>query len=427
MPLPPLRRELLLAFGLLFAVGMVVAVVGVAAVLPLLPSPGSVVAYVLALVVADVGILFLFGRAFLLRRLFAPLEGLVADVEAIAGGDLKRRIRPLDSAELQRVADSVNAMADRLIRDQEALAENVRSLDETNRALVEARAQVVRAARLASAGTLASGIAHELGNPLAAVVAYTDVALARARAQGGDLDLLLSIKEEAARMDRIIRTLLDFARAPASMVAPRDPWGAVDRVRQLLEAQGRLAGVEAVWRREGEIPPVLMDERRWEQVVVNLLLNALDAVEGRAGGRIWVTLKEEEGPGARLPRRRAGDPPGVDYAHRRRVMGTTPAGPKGTALATARRLAVLTVEDDGPGIPPELLASIFDPFFTTKEPGKGTGLGLALAAQFVEGMGGEILAGNRSQGGAVFTVRLPEAPGSGDPTPGEEGIRGGHA
>jgi signal transduction histidine kinase len=76
-------------------------------------------------------------------------------------------------------------------------------------------------------------------------------------------------------------------------------------------------------------------------------------------------------------------------------------------LSAAERVVVLTVEDNGPGIAEEALEQIFDPFFTTKEPGKGTGLGLALSAQLVEGVGGEILAGNRRGGGAIFTLRLP--------------------
>jgi two-component system C4-dicarboxylate transport sensor histidine kinase DctB len=73
------------------------------------------------------------------------------------------------------------------------------------------------------------------------------------------------------------------------------------------------------------------------------------------------------------------------------------------------RMVVVTVEDNGPGIPHRYLDEVFDPFFTTKEPGKGTGLGLAMSAQLVEGMGGEVEAGNRPDGGAVFTLRLPEA------------------
>lgn len=126
-----------------------------------------------------------------------------------------------------------------------------------------------------------------------------------------------------------------------------------------------------------------------------------------------MTLREEDGPAAALPRRRMGDPPGVDYAHRRRVVSAE-EGVRVTPMATARRVAVLTVEDNGPGLPPERIEEIFDPFFTTKEPGKGTGLGLTLSAQLIEGMGGEIEAENREEGGAIFTLRLPEVQPEGD-------------
>jgi C4-dicarboxylate-specific signal transduction histidine kinase len=92
-------------------------------------------------------------------------------------------------------------------------------------------------------------------------------------------------------------------------------------------------------------------------------------------------------------------------------------------LFASEQIVILTVEDNGPGMPTKHLDEIFDPFFTTKEPGEGTGLGLALSAQLVEGMGGEILGGNREEGGAIFTLRLPEA--SGKPKEGNSRPPGG--
>jgi hypothetical protein len=404
--------------------------VGILLLFPLLTSPGQTLAYIFSLLFADLLVMVLFGRLILDRAILKPLDGLVEDVRSIASGEYGHRVGSLGPRELQEVADSVNAMAERLIRDQETLAENIESLDETNRALVEARAQVVRTARLASTGTLASGVAHELGNPLGALLAYVDVLRSRGRNavedDGPDLELLDSVREEALRIDRIIRSLLDFARSRESEVAPKDPWPVVEKVRELLEAQGRLEGVEVGWEKEGEVPQVLMDSQRLEQVLVNLLLNALDAVEEVAEGEIRVRLTSEPGRGSRLRKRRREDPPGVNYAHRRR-MALADEGVPVEPLARSRRIVVLSVEDNGPGLPADRINEIFDPFFTTKEPGKGTGLGLALSAQLVEGMAGEILARNREEGGAAFTVRLPGTDPREDPDalPTQEGAGGG--
>ena len=278
--------------------------------LPNLDTPGEVAAYVLVLLLVELVVIFVIGRFTLGRTLFRPMDGLVDDVRTMASGAFEHRVRPAPTQELQAVADSVNAMAERLIQDQNALSENVASLDDTNKALVEARAQVVRAARLASTGTLASGIAHELGNPLGALLAYVDVARARAETEGSETELLDSVREEAIRIDRIIRSLLDFARSKETDSGPQPAWPVVERVKGLLEAQGRLEGVDCRWETRGEVPSVLIDAQRLEQVLVNLLLNALEAIESQEDKMILVTLQEEPGPGSLFPRRRRGDPRG---------------------------------------------------------------------------------------------------------------------
>jgi C4-dicarboxylate-specific signal transduction histidine kinase len=161
---------------------------------------------------------------------------------------------------------------------RDLLQDNVASLERTNRELVEARAETVRAARLASVGTLAAGIAHEVGNPLGAVIAYVDVARARARRGDTNVEILDSIREEAERIHRIVRGLLDYARPGEQEVGPRAPAEVVHRVRELLEHQGRFLGVETRWEVSPDTPLVTMDPHRLEQVLVNLILNALDAM-----------------------------------------------------------------------------------------------------------------------------------------------------
>jgi len=407
----PLRRELLVGFGLLFVTAVLVAGVGVYLAAPRLGNPRDAALYLLVLVVADLAVLFFFGRSILRRVLLNPMERLVADTRRIAGGAYRHRARIPETEELASLARSVNAMADRLIEEQEALSQNVRSLERTNRELVRARDEVVRAARLASAGSLAAGIAHEVGNPLGAILGYVDVARHRAEEAGRDVELLAGIREEAERIDRIVRGLLDYARPRQRDRGPGAPLEVIRRVVELLRDQGRLQGIEVKVEGEGEIPRVTLHPHRLEHVLVNLLLNAADALEERPDPRrITVRLEVEPGGAARLPIRRKGDPEGVDYAHRRRLAPETSGGAGSyDPLWTASEVVVLSVEDNGPGIPEALLERIFDPFFTTKEPGQGTGLGLAVSARLVEGMGGRIDVESSPERGAHFRIRLPVA------------------
>jgi C4-dicarboxylate-specific signal transduction histidine kinase len=406
----PLRRELLSSFGILFTGAILVAGLGVTAVLPLLGSRAEGVLFIVILVIVDLVVLFLFGSVLLRRRLVEPMESLAADARRIAEGDLHHRVGPLDSLELEHLRQSVHAMADRLIEDQRRLAKNVESLDLTNQELIRARDQVVHAARLASVGTLAAGIAHEVGNPLAAILAFADVAKSRLSRGGNDVELLDSIRDEAYRIDRIVRGLLEYARPRKGGATPMSPGRVLDRVRELLDNQGKLDRLKCTWSVAPDVPDVVMDPQQLEQVLVNLALNAIDAVEGTEDPRLSVTIAVEEPEVARLPARRVDDPPGIDYRHRRRlatdeVRGVDP-------LFNAEHVVVIQVVDNGSGIPEDDLENIFDPFFTTKELGKGTGLGLSICARLVEGMGGHIQASNAPQGGACFTIRLPGANGT---------------
>lgn len=409
----PLRRELLTAFSVLFAGAVLLASAGLAFLLPALTTPGEAILAVATLVAAVLGGLFLFGGVMIGRALVRPLDRLGAEVRAIADGEWSARVTPFEIVELEDVRDSVNAMADRLIADQMLLAENVASLERTNRELVEARDQVVHAARLASVGTLAAGIAHEVGNPLGAIMAYVDVARKRTADAGGDTDLLDSIRDEARRIDGIVRGLLDHARPKREAMGPTAAGEVIHRVRDLLENQGRLDGVRQSWVVPDGVPPVVMEPHRLEQVLVNLLLNALHALREHQDPCVEVRLATEAGEVERMPAKRAEDPPGVNYKHRRRI--SRDEGGRGIdPLFTARTVVTIRVSDNGPGIPEDQRDAVFDPFYTTKEPGEGTGLGLSICARLVEGMGGRIEAGASEWGGACFLIRLPAHAGSPD-------------
>jgi len=374
---------------------------------PTTRGPDAAPLMALGLLVLDLGLLVLIATWFLRSSVERPLRRLASEVRRIAEGDDRHRIGAPLCSELQGLQESVNLLADRLMADRRRLAENVESLDRTNQELRMARDQVVHAARMASVGTLAAGIAHEVGNPLGAVIGFVDVARARAKRgkeEGADVELLDSIRAEAGRIDRIVRGLLDYARPPRGSADPLPAADVIGRVRDLLERQGALDHLEAEWVIASGGERLLDDPYRVEQVLVNLVLNAEHAVRGVDRPSIRVELREEEGELRALPRRRVGDPPGIDYMHRRRVARDAEA--PASAEAT-ERVTVIEVMDSGHGIPEDRLEQIFDPFFTTKDPGEGTGLGLSICARLVEGMGGVIEAENRPGSGARFVIRLP--------------------
>jgi two-component system, NtrC family, sensor kinase len=417
---PPvsLRRELLVSLFVLFGGALALAVAALFVVQPFMVGPGDALFFAGVLVAADLAILFLFARTLLQRRLLEPLRVMVDDARRIEAEDYRHRMTLGGSEELDTLAESVNAMAERLIRNQEMLTRNIESLDETNRELVSARDEVVRAARLASVGTLAAGMAHEVGNPLGAVIGYLDIARRRAET-GGEVDEILdSATRESRRIDRIIRSLLSYARPRPEVHGAVVPADVAERVRRLLEAQGRFAGMEVSWDVPDTLPGVEVDPHHLEQVLVNLLLNAVDAMDAMEPGhprRIEVLGREEPWTPPVVPYRREGDPPGTNYAHRRRLAMELGGARK--RLTIAQRVVVLTVRDSGPGIPRELADRVFDPFFTTKEPGKGTGLGLAICSRLVEEMGGRIGLESGEGEGAAFRVILPTERASPELTP----------
>jgi two-component system NtrC family sensor kinase len=174
----------------------------------------------------------------------------------------------------------------------------------------------------------------------------------------------------------------------------------------LIATQGRFGDIDILVHLDREIPAVEADPYQLEQVLVNLLLNAADAVEASKEKRIRITTSATSAEVAgHTPARRRGDPPGIDYSHRRRFNRPEPV-PRAQPFERGQRLVEINVSDSGHGIPDEQLHRIFEPFMTTKDPGKGTGLGLAVSARLLDGMAGTIRASNTDTG-AQFTILLP--------------------
>lgn len=236
--------------------------------------------------------------------------------------------------------------------------------DVTSQRLIESR--LFHSQRVAALGQLLSGIAHELNNPLTSIVGYAQLLLRRPGGPERDADAR-RILEEAERASRIAKNLLLFARETKLERRLVNLNEIAERTVALRTYEQRLENIRLERHFDAHLPPILADAAQLQQVLLNLVVNAEQAVlQGSGHGRIWLSTR-------RLP----GD-----------------------------RVAI-EVADDGPGVPREIAGRIFDPFFTTKPAGVGTGLGLSIVYGIVQQHGGEVVVEERAGGGAVFRVELP--------------------
>jgi hypothetical protein len=391
---------LILVFVALFTVTVAVYI-GFAVAL----APELMGLAVAAVIVFDILAVYVVAEHRLSRFVLEPVDAMVEGAERIAAGRHRDRLEGSDTVELERLAAAVNAMASRLIHNQQELARNVASLDATNRELSEARMRLVRSEKLASIGRLAAGIAHEVGNPLGAIIGYT--ALGQ-RELGTEVEWLTGIEYEARRIDRIVRGLLDFARPRAASRQAIDINEVARRTVTMLSLQGRFRQIEVELALDEDLSDVRGDGHQLEQVLVNLLLNAADAIGDVRPGRIRVRTAHvtiQRAPEESVVRRDS-DPTGIDYSHLRRLESAMDPGPQ-RLLERGSTAVELVVDDDGPGVPEGIRGRLFEPFFTTKDPGTGTGLGLAVSARLIEGMGGTIEVTSSELGGAAFRLLLP--------------------
>jgi len=406
---PSLRFRLLgglltLLFVALFTVAITVYIVFRLA-LPL----GVSAAILTIVIVGDMLSLGLFASYRLRELVLEPVDAMVDGAEQIADGDREHRLPPADTIEIQRLSSAVNAMAATLLHNQEEFAANVRSLDATNRELSEARTRLVRAEKLASIGRLSAGVAHEVGNPLGAIMGYLELGKRR----GADAEWVDGIGYETRRIDRIVRGLLEYARPKEAAGRAVDLNETVRRTDEMLRLQGRFRRTKVSLSLDPDLPLVRGDANQLEQILVNLLLNATDAIDDGPGeGHVEILTREiqVEPEETAVVMSRQDDPSGIDYSHLRRLDQARDPGPA-RRLKPGNPAVELLVRDDGPGIPDSDRGRVFEPFFTTKEPGRGTGLGLAVSARMIEGMGGTIEALPADGGGAVLRLLLPTASG----------------
>jgi signal transduction histidine kinase len=315
-------------------------------------------------------VLVLFGAYFLNRAVVRPIRRLQAMSQRIAAGDLEQAAPIEGPQEIAELAGSFNTMTAALRQSHGETEAHIRALQRANEEVRQAQTELIRSEKMASVGHLAAGMAHEIGNPLGAVVGYLDF-LKGESPPGREKEIIERALAETGRIDRLVRELLDYAAPAGRETQTFDPVAAMAEARDILLHQRAFDGLQLDDRLPPKLPATKMVRHQLVQVFINLLLNARDA--SSVGGTITLSGGESGG------------------------------------------LIWLSVADAGAGMSPEALAHIFDPFFTTKAPGKGRGLGLAVCQRVVGEAGGRIEVSSTQGQGSVFKVWLKEAePGEHD-------------
>jgi len=366
---------------------------------------------ILISIILDAIVLIVFGSFLLSRVLVKPLKELVQLTQKISEGDFSQKIEVTSKNEIGQLISSFNRMIERLKDNQESLDNHLASLESANKQLKQAQEELIRTEKLASIGRFAAGVAHEVGNPLGAILGYTSILEKNGIDREESKDYLKRIEKEIERINRIVRELLDFSRPSKFEIHDVDLNKAVENTLSLISYQKNFKNVETRLELQPNLPMIKGDESQLSQVLINIILNGIDAMP--KGGTLEIHtgeyVVEDVFPRwLHLPfaRRRKGDPEELDYFHLRKA---DPLSSLLTKFSKGDRLVRIRISDTGIGIKKEDLKRIFDPFFTTKSPDKGTGLGLSISLRIVESMGGEIKVESEIEKGTTFELYFPAA------------------
>jgi signal transduction histidine kinase len=307
-----------------------------------------------------------------------PLDELGRAARRVTQGTRPLEVPRLPARELASLGRSLEVMTERLLAEEQALKTRITEVHETNERLKHAQERLLRSERLASVGRLAAGLAHELGNPISAMLGLEELLIQGGLTPTEERDFVQRIHRETERVHRILRDLLDFARPSTTSSQneseePGDVLKAIEETLALVRPQKAFRELRVTTALPPVLPLVTLARPKLVQVLLNLLLNAADALPRTGEVRIVAEV-------------------------------STP-----TEIA-------LAVEDDGPGVTSAIREHLFEPFVTTKDIGKGTGLGLAVCRGLIEGAGGSIALDERYERGARFIVKLPRASLTCDPT-----------
>jgi two-component system, NtrC family, sensor kinase len=305
----------------------------------------------------------------LVKRVTHPLLELRDNAEAVGAGDFSRRVPVRGRDEFGQLASAFNQMTHDLQHSRAELEQTVTTLQNTQQ-------QLIQSEKLSAVGEFVAGVAHELNNPLAAVMGFSEMLKESDTNQKNRRHLEIIFKS-AQRCQKIVQSLLSFARRHKPERKPVCVNNTVEAVLEIVAYPLRTSNVEVVTQFDATLPIVFADDHQLQQVILNIVNNGRQAIEEH---------------------------------------GTQPRGLIKIITEASGETVRVIINDNGPGIPEDNLARIFDPFFTTKKVGSGTGLGLSLCYGIVHEHGGTITALNRPGGGATFIIELPAMRLPGDTT-----------
>jgi two-component system, NtrC family, sensor kinase len=307
----------------------------------------------------------------LTRVVNRPVGRLLAATKKAADGNLDQTVSIGSHDELGDLSDSFNNMITELKRSRDAIEEWTQTLEhrvqERTQELQRVQDQLVHAGKMAALGELAAGVAHEINNPLTGVLTFSSLLLKKVDENHPWKKDLDTIVQQTSRCRNIVKGLLDFARQRKPDKRQWDIHQLLEKTLTLLEKQAPFQNIRIVKEFSPGLPMLFVDADQIQQVFMNILLNAADAMSG-SGGSLTIRTGHRNG------------------------------------------LVEVAFTDTGYGIPKEHLPKLFDPFFTTKQTGKGTGLGLAISYGIIQSHGGDIKVESEAGKGSTFRIRLPLDP-----------------
>ena len=289
---------------------------------------------------------------FLSNGILKPIKHLVFASEQLAQGDLSHRVQLRTKDEIGELAKTFNFMADSL-RDRD------------ERLTKFAQQKIMESERLATIGQLAAGVAHEINNPLGGILIYSHLVLENMNDDDPQKENLKKIVNQTTRCKGIVKGLLDFSRQTEPNIENEDINDILKSALDLLEHQTILQNITITKELEQSLPPVLVDKHQIQQVFINIILNAAEAIGEKGNLTIRTSTSEDQ------------------------------------------RTIKIAITDTGCGIAEEHIERLFEPFFTLKEVGKGTGLGLAISYGIIQQHQGTIAVKSKLGKGTTFTIRLP--------------------